>query len=386
MSKYMITTIITTYRRPQLLRRAIKSVLMQTYSDFQICVYDNASDDETEEMMQKFVKIDPRIKYHRHSENIGMMENYKYAFGQIDTSFFSLLSDDDYLLPCFYETALKGFEQFPDAAFSACGVAQVSEQGQLLGDPIASWPREGYYPAPEGLLEMVSQRRKFPTPTGVLFQRNIIRDVSPNFSKDVQLLWDPDYFIQIVSQFPCVISKKHCAVYCAFPNTFCSSFFSDMMNNIQNVDNYITTTSNVVGRLKTNNYLSFFVSRMAVLRYKKTIRQEVVFLIGMFIGFKKLGGAHFLAKKFYVCHGISPVVILSHFLVLLNYFFKLVAKCFHKWVDVMSRIFSKFEGLSIKTLFRISDSISIIEFKDKIDPSLDIKGSIDYGNEILIDK
>lgn len=45
--KPMITTIIPTYRRPRLLRRAIRSVLNQTYPHFQVCVYDNASGDET---------------------------------------------------------------------------------------------------------------------------------------------------------------------------------------------------------------------------------------------------------------------------------------------------------------------------------------------------
>ncbi len=43
----LITTVIPTYRRPKLLQRAIKSVLNQTYPHFQVCVYDNASGDET---------------------------------------------------------------------------------------------------------------------------------------------------------------------------------------------------------------------------------------------------------------------------------------------------------------------------------------------------
>ena len=43
----LITTIIPTYQRPQLLRCAIQSVLDQTYANFQVCVYDNASGDET---------------------------------------------------------------------------------------------------------------------------------------------------------------------------------------------------------------------------------------------------------------------------------------------------------------------------------------------------
>jgi len=47
----LITTIIPTYRRPKLLRRAIKSVLGQTFPHFQVCVYDNASGDETPDVV-----------------------------------------------------------------------------------------------------------------------------------------------------------------------------------------------------------------------------------------------------------------------------------------------------------------------------------------------
>ena len=66
-----ITTIIPTYRRPHLLRRAIQGVLNQTYSDFQVCVYDNASGDETAQVVAEFAARDNRVKYHCHSQNIG---------------------------------------------------------------------------------------------------------------------------------------------------------------------------------------------------------------------------------------------------------------------------------------------------------------------------
>ncbi len=70
-AKPLITTIIPTYRRPKLLRRAIKSVLNQTYPHFQVCVYDNASGDETALVVDEIAKADPRVKYYCHSENIG---------------------------------------------------------------------------------------------------------------------------------------------------------------------------------------------------------------------------------------------------------------------------------------------------------------------------
>ena len=79
--KPLITTIIPTYRRPNLLRRAIKSVLNQTYPHCQVCVCDNTSGDETANVVAKIAKKDPhpRVKYHCHPENIGAIKNFKYG-------------------------------------------------------------------------------------------------------------------------------------------------------------------------------------------------------------------------------------------------------------------------------------------------------------------
>ena len=112
-----ILTILTTYRRPMLLKRAINSVLKQTYSDFEVCIYDNASDDQTEEIVQGFAKRDSRVKYHRHPENIGMMPNYQFALDRIEAPYFSLLSDDDYLLPLFFEARQSAILLTPNPGF-----------------------------------------------------------------------------------------------------------------------------------------------------------------------------------------------------------------------------------------------------------------------------
>ena len=62
----LITTIIPTYRRSEKLKRAIQSVLAQTYPHFQICVYDNASGDETADVVAALAKEDSRVQYFCH--------------------------------------------------------------------------------------------------------------------------------------------------------------------------------------------------------------------------------------------------------------------------------------------------------------------------------
>ena len=109
----IITTVIPTYRRPELLHRAIRSVLAQSYPHPRVCVYDNASGDETAATVAALAREDERISYHCHPTNIGPTANFAYGIERIDTPFFSLLPDDDYYLPEFFAIAMAGFPTIP---------------------------------------------------------------------------------------------------------------------------------------------------------------------------------------------------------------------------------------------------------------------------------
>jgi glycosyltransferase involved in cell wall biosynthesis len=68
-SSIAVSVVIPTYNRASLLGRAIKSVLEQTYQDFEIIVVDDASTDNTEEVVRNL--RDRRIRYLRHEKNRG---------------------------------------------------------------------------------------------------------------------------------------------------------------------------------------------------------------------------------------------------------------------------------------------------------------------------
>lgn len=64
-----VSVVIPTYNRAHLVSRAIQSVLNQTYQDFELIVVDDASTDNTEEVVKDFK--DNRIRYIYHDENKG---------------------------------------------------------------------------------------------------------------------------------------------------------------------------------------------------------------------------------------------------------------------------------------------------------------------------
>jgi glycosyltransferase involved in cell wall biosynthesis len=194
----VISAIIPTYRRPHLLRRAIRSVLDQTYPHLRVCVYDNASGDETAAIVAQFSREDPRVIYHCHAENIGLSANFTYAMEHVDTPFFALLADDDFYLPTFFETAMTGFTEYPDAMCSAGAVVYATEDLRvLLVSSLA-----GYFVPPDGLSEWLAG--EYPSITGFVFRRELNERVG---TMDAAILHsDYDYLLRVLPRFPHVLS------------------------------------------------------------------------------------------------------------------------------------------------------------------------------------
>jgi len=92
-----VTVGIPTYNRAALLKETLESVLAQTYCHFRLVISDNASSDETPDVVASYP--DARIEYVRGERNIGMVGNFNRLIDLAETEFLMLLSDDDRLYP-----------------------------------------------------------------------------------------------------------------------------------------------------------------------------------------------------------------------------------------------------------------------------------------------
>ncbi len=210
-----ITTIIPTYRRPKMLRRAIESVLAQTYPHLTVAVFDNASGDETEQVVRELARRDSRVKYHCHPENVGACANFDYGLRRVETPYFSFLADDDVVFPHFYEHAMSCLDRHPEARFF-CGQATIFDPrwGTHYVRPTEDW-RDGLYQAAEATVRMA---RTFFTWTACLFSSELGRKI--RFDHRVAL-GDVPFLIKAAAMFPFVVSLVPCGVLTSHADTSC---------------------------------------------------------------------------------------------------------------------------------------------------------------------
>ena len=92
-----LTVVIPTRERADTLFHTLRTVLEQEYENLEILVSDNASIDNTRQVVSQF--SDVRLRYINTGNRIGMSENWEFALSHVTGDFVMYLGDDDGLLP-----------------------------------------------------------------------------------------------------------------------------------------------------------------------------------------------------------------------------------------------------------------------------------------------
>jgi glycosyltransferase involved in cell wall biosynthesis len=98
-----VTIGLPTYNGEKSIKKAIESILSQTYTNFQIIISDNASTDSTSVICKEYERKDNRIVYIRHEENRGWDFNFPFVLSKAKSDYFVWLADDDYWESTFLE-------------------------------------------------------------------------------------------------------------------------------------------------------------------------------------------------------------------------------------------------------------------------------------------
>lgn len=123
--KPMVSVIIPTYKRSNMLPRAISSVLSQTYSNIQVVVVDDNNPDteyrkNTEALMEQYAS-DERIKYVKHSKNANGSVARNTGIKSSDGEIVAFLDDDDFFYPEKIEKQTAYLLQHPQFRAVYCG-------------------------------------------------------------------------------------------------------------------------------------------------------------------------------------------------------------------------------------------------------------------------
>lgn len=135
----LISVIIPTYNRVKLLERSVQSVLSQTYTDLELLIIDDCSDDGTEEFVKKIK--DERVHYYRNDHNMGPAASRNRGAMLAKGSLIAYQDSDDEWLP---DKLMRLMEVWQKESDEETGMIyhEMQEQGASAVIPSRDFPLE----------------------------------------------------------------------------------------------------------------------------------------------------------------------------------------------------------------------------------------------------
>lgn len=195
-----ISIVIPAYNRANVIGRAIKSVLLQTYDNFEIIVVDDGSTDNTKDIVESFA--DDRISYVCQKNSgapVARNTGLKIAKGK----YIAFLDSDDEWLPTFLEAALQKFNSDSDISCVYCLTGKIFDNQICL-------ERDDYL---EGYIYKEALEQGFITSPTFLICKKSCFDKIGEWDISLKCCQDDDICFRLAKYFKFGLVKEIQAVY-----------------------------------------------------------------------------------------------------------------------------------------------------------------------------
>lgn len=128
-----LTVLMPTYNVAPWVEESIRSVLNQTYRDFELLVVDDGSTDNTLDRIRSIQ--DSRIRIAAFPDNVGLAENLNRGLDIIDTELVARMDGDDIAEPDWLETGVKILDSHPEVGICSFGFQFFGTKNTLVRFP-----------------------------------------------------------------------------------------------------------------------------------------------------------------------------------------------------------------------------------------------------------
>lgn len=132
-----VSVILPTYNRGETVKKAIESVLGQTFTDFELLVIDDGSADCTEQVVCAIG--DTRIRYIKLSDNQGVSAARNRGIELADSEWIAFEDSDDLWHSDKLEKQLEWAQRYPEADMIYCSYS-IEDRGKIYVCPNEEWP------------------------------------------------------------------------------------------------------------------------------------------------------------------------------------------------------------------------------------------------------
>jgi glycosyltransferase involved in cell wall biosynthesis len=197
-----VSVIIPTYNRAQLVRRALYSVLHQTYRNIEVIIVDDCSTDDTEIVVTSF--RDSRVRYIRHEINRGAAMARNTGINAASSEFIAFQDSDDEWLCDKLEKQMKKFDQVGlKVGVVYTGFLRIKENHAVY------FPRKEIKKSGDVLVSLLNEN--FVTTQAAVVRKECFKKIGL-FDEQLPRLQDWDLFIRIAKYYQFICIDEPCLI------------------------------------------------------------------------------------------------------------------------------------------------------------------------------
>jgi len=189
----LVSICIPAYNSTAHVEETVRSVLAQTYPNLEVIVVDDASSDNTFELVQAIG--DPRIRLYRNEKNLGMAGNWNRTLSLAKGEFVKLMGADDLLMPDCIEKEAGALQANPSAVLSESDSAVVDAGGKRRGT-YRRYRMTGLVPGRTVAISCTRSIDLFGSPVANMIRRSVLAD-GIAFDPSFVYIIDYDFFMTI---------------------------------------------------------------------------------------------------------------------------------------------------------------------------------------------
>lgn len=171
--------IVPVFNRPKELARAIKSILIQSYSNFELIIIDDCSQDGTVDVAIEFSKVDDRVKVYKNAVNSGACISRNNGINISGNEYLAFLDSDDEWLPDYLMEMKDLIELHPDYGAYYSDIGLIDHDGSIVPSPTP-------YGIEGDISQTIFQKMYLCTPSTLIVRQEIAKKVGGfdiNFTK-----------------------------------------------------------------------------------------------------------------------------------------------------------------------------------------------------------
>src|SRR5690606_23659622 len=210
------SVVISVFNKEKYIAETLKSVLAQTFTDFEVVILNDGSTDNSEAEILKFK--DPRIRYFS-KENRGASAARNFTIQQAEANFIALMDADDYWYPFYLEEQNRLLNEFPNESVFATAT-EVKRNGKAFKNTysIRTIGKDSilvdYFEA--------SQLDSVLLSISTVLKKEVFANVGW-YDPEIKSGEDTDLYVRIGLKHKVVFSPKVCATYVVRKNSLFQS-------------------------------------------------------------------------------------------------------------------------------------------------------------------